>query len=183
MCERSVTSLCCIRISGHPVRTLTGRCIRRRPLTGSRAGNNNFECSSREEIDTDTKRTYGGLDEDRGDEPRKERARENGWVKNEREGLRYTLQVRARVSRAANEPAAARFWLHSGLRYINMRLTEWDRCFRVNRRARITSRQPCTPRPIVGPDSPRPSGRLFFVRFLQRVVNLPCIYICLLLNY
>lgn len=33
-----------------------------------------------------------------------------------RDGLRYTLQVRARVSRAANEPAAARFWLH-GLRY------------------------------------------------------------------
>lgn len=31
----------------------------------------------------------------------------------EKEGLRYTLQVRARLSRAANEPAAACFWLHS----------------------------------------------------------------------
>ena len=30
----------------------------------------------------------------------------------ERDKSRYTLQVRARVSRAANEPAAARFWLH-----------------------------------------------------------------------
>lgn len=123
--ERSVADLRCIRISGHPVRTLTGRCIRR-PLTGLRVGNNNFECSSRGEIDTDTKRTYGGLDEDRGDESKRERARErkNGREKSEREGSRYTLQVRARVSRAANEPAAARFWLHSGLRYINMRLTD-----------------------------------------------------------
>lgn len=90
MCERSVISLRCIRISGHPVRTLTGRCIRRRPLTGSRAGNNNFECSSRGEIDTDTKRTYGGLDEDRGDEPRREGVRENEWARSERERERET---------------------------------------------------------------------------------------------
>lgn len=117
-----MADLRCIRISGHPVRTLTGRCIRR-PLTGSRAGNNNFECSSRGEIDTDTKRMYGAPDEERGDESRRERERER-TEKSEREGLRYTLQVRARVSRAANEPAAARFWLHSGLRYINMRLTD-----------------------------------------------------------
>lgn len=64
------------------------------------------------EIDTDKRerRKHGPerFNEERG------RRREKG--EREREGLRYTLQVRARVSRAANEPAAARFWLH-GLRY------------------------------------------------------------------
>lgn len=119
----------CVRISAHPVHTLTGP-IYTKTFSRLASGNNNFECSSLSEIDTDTKTargTYGPRTFKRRQRRRtveiknerergKERERERVGERRRQRGLRYTLQVRARVSRAANEPAAARFWLH-GPRY------------------------------------------------------------------
>ena len=77
------------------------------------------------EIDTSTKERAKRRKRERGDaipwpkrpasaEEKVEGRKRVDERERERKGerWRYTLQVRARVSRAANEPAAARSWLH-----------------------------------------------------------------------
>lgn len=158
--ERSGISLLCSNIGTPNRHTLTDRYIRR-SLADSQAG---IIISSaplgdryrHEEGERDVWALF--INEDGRswrDKEGEQTERETRKKETERErgvqDIRYRWEREYRVLQTSRQLPASGYTV-SG---INMRLTEWDRCFccRVNCWAgHITSRQPYVPRPIVGPD-------------------------------